>query len=212
MVVAGQGWHRGVVGISAARLVDRFGVPVVVIGTGDGVGHGSCRAPDGFPLYDAVFAARASLDKFGGHQAAAGLTLSASRVEAFRADFADATRRLFADLPPAAPRRADVALDGSVYRVPTADDVLMLEPVGEKNPEPLYLIPDAQVLSVQAVGDEGAHLKLRLRVGPQTLRGFGYQLGHRAEAIGKRVDVAGHVRLDSWVGGGAVELRVTDVG
>jgi single-stranded-DNA-specific exonuclease len=212
IVVAREGWHRGVVGISAARLVDRFHVPVVVIGVGEGVGHGSCRAPDGFPLYDAVFMARGSLSKFGGHQAAAGLTLLATKVETFRADFADATKRLAADLPPHAPRLADVALDGSVYSVPSAHDVLKLEPVGESNPEPLYLIRDAEVLSAQAVGQDGAHLKLRLRVGPRILRAFGYELGHRAEGLGKRTSVAGHVRLDSWTGGDAVELRVTAIG
>jgi len=212
IVVASEGWHRGVVGISAARLVDRFAVPVVVIGIDGGVGHGSCRAPDGFPLYDAVSSAKSSLLKFGGHQAAAGLTIEAGRVDTFRADFSDATRTISGDLPPVASRMADVALDGSVFRVPSARDVLMLEPVGEKNPEPLYLIPDAELLSVQAVGQEGAHLKLQLRVGAQVLRAFGYEMGHRAADLGKRAAVAGHVRLDSWIGGDAVELRVTAIG
>ena len=91
IVLAAEGWHRGVIGISAARVSERFGVPAVVIGVEAGHGHGSCRAPDGFPLFDAIARCAAHLTRFGGHQAASGLALPAERVEAFRADFAAVT-------------------------------------------------------------------------------------------------------------------------
>ncbi len=212
IVVAKDGWHRGVVGITAARLVDRFQVPVAVIGIDDGVGHGSCRTPDGFRLYDALSAAKSSLITFGGHQAAAGLSIEAPKLDTFRADFGDACTVLLADAPPAAALTADVAIDGSVFTIPTARDLLLLEPVGEKNPEPLYLFPEAEVLSARAVGQDGAHLKLQLRAGGKSLRAFAFELGHLAKGLGKKVPVAGHMRLDAYTGGDAVELRVVAIG
>ncbi len=212
VVAAGDGWHRGVVGITAARLVDRFSVPAVVIALDGGVGHGSCRGPDGFPLYDALARCAEHLEAFGGHQAAAGMTIRAERVDAFRAAFADACRAVGSSVPGARPRVADVCLDGSVFPVPRADDVLSLEPLGEANVEPLFALRGARVEKASAVGAGDAHLKLRLRVGPERLWAFGYELGSRAASLPDVVDVLGHVRLDTWRGGQAVELRVMELG
>ncbi len=176
IVVAASGWHRGVVGIVAARLVERFEAPTVVIALEDGEGHGSCRTPEGFSIYDAVAACRGDLSKFGGHAAAAGLSLDAARVEPFRAGFDDVCRSMRAVLPPLdATPRIDVAL-GDGFPLPTAAELAMLEPVGEGNAEPLFLLEGATVRDVNAVGD-GQHLKLALRMGDRDSDGV--RLGAR---------------------------------
>lgn len=212
VVAAFDGWHRGVVGITAARLVDRLNVPAVVVAIEDGLGHGSCRGPDGFPLYDALARCADLLEGFGGHQAAAGLTVRADRVDAFRAAFADACRAVGPIDSASSGPVADVCLDGSVFPVPRASDLLGLEPLGEANAEPLFAVRGARVEQAATVGAEDAHLKLRLRVGPQRLSAFGYELGRHAAGLPEVVDILGYVRLDSWRGGEHVELRLLDLG
>jgi single-stranded-DNA-specific exonuclease len=178
----------------------------VVIALEDGEGHGSCRTPDGFSIYDAIFACRASLTKFGGHAAAAGLSLDATRVEELRASFDGVCRTMRAALPPLdATPRIDVAI-GDGYPLPTADELAMLEPVGEGNAEPLFLLDGASVDDV-SIGGEG-HLKLALRMGDRRLTAFGWEMGDRADDIGPRVDLFGSLRPDSWRGGDAIELRI----
>lgn len=206
IVVAARGWHRGVVGITAAKLVERFGVPTVVVALDDGgMGHASCRAPEGSRLYDAVASCASELESFGGHQAAAGLVVREARVEALRAAFSDTTRGKGGGTGPRA-RVADVVLDGTTFGLPPARDLALLEPVGEGNAEPLWLVTGARVAQSGVVGE--GHLKMQLRVGRQTLSAFGWLLGARAPGLDTTVDVLGQLRPDTWRGGQAVELRV----
>ncbi|MGE0786148.1 MAG: single-stranded-DNA-specific exonuclease RecJ [Sandaracinaceae bacterium] len=213
IVVAHDGWHRGVVGIVAARLVERFDAPAVVIGIDDGVGHGSCRTPDGFSIYDAVARCRAHLSKFGGHAAAAGLSLDASKVDGFRSDFDAACRATRAALPPLdATPWVDVVI-GEDYPLPTSDELARLEPVGEGNAEPQFLLEGAEVLSVDVVGQNrggsgSGHLKMGLRIGGKNVTAFGWEMGDLASEVGRRVDVYGSLRPDAWRGGDAIELRI----
>ena len=208
VIVAGREWNRGVVGITAARLVERFGVAAVVVAIdGAGIGHGSCRAPEGSRLYDAVLHCKGELESFGGHQAAAGLVVREARIDALRAAFADATHASAGGASVLAQAKvADVALDGVTFEVPPARDLAALEPLGEANPEPLWLVAGARVLQSGVVGE--GHLKLVLRVGRQTVNAFGFQLGPRAPGLDTTVDVLGQLRADAWRGGEAVELRV----
>lgn len=209
VVLAGPDFHRGVVGISAARVVDRFGVPAVVIGV-DGelapVGHGSARAPDDFPLFDAISRCASVLERFGGHQAAAGVTVRADRIEQFRELFAQATRDLAREAFESPTPIADVALDPSVFELPAASDLVRLEPVGQANAEPVFLVPEARVVECGIVKD--AHLKLQLRIGSRSLSAFGYDMGERQFEPGTLLHVLGHLRIDNWNGREEVELRL----
>lgn len=208
VVAAGQGWHRGVVGISAARLTERFGVPAVVIALEDERGHGSCRTPDGFALFDAVTRCSQHLERFGGHQAASGLTLRSDRVDAFRAQFSDETSSCAQDAALACAVHADVQLGGQGYPVPPAADLKRLEPLGEANSEPVFMLAEARVESAMVVGR--GHLKLGLRVGDEHVGAFGLDMGARVPAPGSSVTAVGALRPDSWLGGQRVELRLHD--
>jgi single-stranded-DNA-specific exonuclease len=211
VVVFAEGWHRGVVGITAARLVDRFHRPAVVIAVEGDSGHGSGRSPDGFPLYDAIAACAADLGRFGGHHAAAGLTIDRARLERFRASFATASSTLAGAFGPPPIPIADVALDGLAFPVPAPRDLWRIEPLGESNPEPLFAMQGARVEQVSAVGQDQLHLKLRLRVGKESVPAFGYDLGYLAPEIGEIADVLGYVRFDHYRGGRTVEIRIRDV-
>jgi single-stranded-DNA-specific exonuclease len=208
VVASAQGWHRGVVGISAARVSERFGVAAVVIAEDDGVGHGSCRAPDGFALFDAVTLCGPHLERFGGHQAACGLSLRAERVEAFRAAFSDVTARMSDHEAGVPALQADVMVGAGGFALPTADDLSRLEPLGEANREPVFLLSEARVESRSVVGR--GHLKLGLNVAGERLSAFGLGMGERFAEPGSSIMAVGALRPDTWLGGQHVELRLHD--
>jgi single-stranded-DNA-specific exonuclease len=221
IVVAAQGWHVGVVGIVAARLVDAFHVPVVVIALEGEEGRGSVRGPAGSRLHDALTAAREGLLGFGGHQAAAGVHVAAGAVEKFRELFLQACASA------ANPDRSGTSDDESDVRStrvgPLADatldpldepgavvaDLERLEPCGEGNRAPLLRVLDAEVLSVRIMKEE--HLRLVVRHGGRLLDGFGYSLADQAPERGARIDLLGRLKRDTYRGRGAVELRVHGV-
>ncbi|MBK6807987.1 MAG: single-stranded-DNA-specific exonuclease RecJ [Sandaracinaceae bacterium] len=203
IVVAERGWHRGVVGISAARLVERFGVPAVVIALDEaGVGHGSGRTPDGYHLHDAFSACRGDLLKFGGHAMAAGLSMDEARLDALRAGFAAATPRRDHTRPLPL---VDVEV-GDTFALPSATDLQGLEPLGEGNPSPLFALA-ARVIDARAVGD-GQHLKLTLRAGGEKLTAFQRDGGPSADSVATEIVAVGTLSPDHYRGGGALELSV----
>lgn len=208
IVVAGEGWHRGVVGITAARLVETFGVPSIVIAIENGHGHGSARTPDDFLLYDCIAKCREHLEAFGGHQAAAGLSLVASNVAKFRASFSDACAAQPA--PARDPRvvEVDVAIDDDAFLLPSVSELRDLEPLGEGNAEPVFLLRNARVERASVVG--GTHLKLNVRVGNHALSGFAPNMSTRIPKQGSTITLLGALAPDNWKGGEALEIRVRD--
>lgn len=208
IVVGAEGWHRGVVGITAARLVERFDVPVVVIGFDGELGHGSGRTPRGLPLYDAIAACRDNLERFGGHQAASGVTLRRQRLEAFRAAFAAATGPLVQERLACGGSTidVDVLLDGTDSALPSCRELALLEPCGEGNPAPMFGLADAQIEAKRILGSR--HLKLDLRLGRQRLSAIGWDLGHLHSQLPGRCTLYGQLQQDSWRGGEQLELQL----
>jgi single-stranded-DNA-specific exonuclease len=212
IVVAGDGWHHGMGGIVAGRLVDRLGVAVAVVSLDGEEGVGSVRAPRGSKLYDAVMACKDDLVRFGGHDGAAGLSIRRDRVEAFRAGFADAMAR-----QPKARReavRADVDLTEADLTVELGRDLIALEPTGEGNPEVVARLEDAVLRDARPVGE--GHLRVTLALGKRTVGGFvrdGQQRREKGEipAAGARVEVFGALRNDPWSGPDAVQIEVASM-
>ena len=212
IVVAGDGWHHGMGGIVAGRLVDRLGVAVAVVSLDGEEGVGSVRAPRGSKLYDAVLACKDDLVRFGGHDGAAGLSIRRDRVEAFRAGFADAMAR-----QPKARReavRADVDLTEADLTVELGRDLIALEPTGEGNPEVVARLEDAVLRDARPVGE--GHLRVTLALGKRTVGGFvrdGQQRREKGEipAAGARVEVFGALRNDPWSGPDAVQIEVASM-
>ena len=202
VVVAAKGWHRGVVGITAARIVDHFDVPAVVIAL-DEDGHGSGRTPDGFDLYAALAQCKKHFLRFGGHQAAAGLTMKAEEIPAFREAFSAVAPRPEAGV---ALPLVDIELNGS-FPLPSVHDLMQLEPIGEGNAEPVFALRDAHITEARTLSD-GQHLKLRLKLGDRYVSAFGANLAHRLETLGDRVTAVGTLRPDHWRGGENLELSV----
>lgn len=209
LVVASEGWHRGVVGIVAARIAERYHAPSVVVALDDGVGHGSARTPEGVSVYDAVAACKDHLLKYGGHRAAAGVSLRKEQLPAFRRGFDDACRSQRVAAPPLCAKPwIDVVMGGG-FTLPTASELYGLEPLGERNQEPLFLFDEVSVLGARTVGE--GHLKLDLAYGDRRFGAFGWEMGELVDRLGPTASVYGSLRADTWRGGDAIELKLAGV-
>ncbi len=212
IVVAGDGWHHGMGGIVAGRLVDRLGVAVAVVAMEGHEGVGSVRAPRGVKLFDAVTQCRSDLLVCGGHDGAAGLRIHRERIESFRASFANA---LEGSSPAAAPaERYDTELQESDLAGDLVRDLSALEPTGEANPEPRVVLRSTRIAAARAVAE--SHVRLSLQVGRRTVPCFvrdGVSRRERGEIplVGARVDVIGAIRPDPWNGPEAVQLELVTI-
>jgi single-stranded-DNA-specific exonuclease len=213
LLAAGEGWSPGVAGLAAARLVERYHRPAVVIGLADGIGKGSGRSVAGFDLGAAVIAARQAgiLSQGGGHPMAAGLTVAAGRVEALAAFL---TERVGGQLGIGAPAPPDLTLDGALQvggcSVGLARRLAMLAPYGRGNPEPRFAIADARPWRVRQIGDNHVDCWLQDAAGGRVravaFRALDRPLGRALlAASGRPMHFAGRIKLDRWQG----ELRVT---
>jgi single-stranded-DNA-specific exonuclease len=208
-LVLGQAdWNHGIVGIVAGRLADEFGLPTMVIGFEGDVGRGSVRGPAGFPLYDAVSACAEHLVRFGGHQAAAGVTVERRALAELRVAF-DAACRAQRDRveTKAAPPGLTLHPDDSLADV--LADLWLLEPCGAQNPLPALEV-EGTVREARSV--RGGHLKLSLSLASgATLQAFGPNLGQRGADLRGQVRVSGELRPDRHRGGDAVELLIRNL-
>ena len=214
IVLEGEGWHPGVVGIVCSRLVEAFGRPTILLNADNGVATGSGRSIDGFDLHGALAACAEHLTKWGGHAMAAGLSLPRDKVEAFRSSMVEyaATKLAPADLTPTLELDAEVALgqlDG-----PTVKQVERLAPFGRSNREPTLLVRRLVVdQSPQTVGARGDHLVVHLRQGSRVVRGIAWKRGEWVERLsrGQTVDAAIQPKVKSWRGRERVEAVIEDL-
>lgn len=207
LVFCAPSWHRGVLGIVASKLVERFHRPVFVLSEEGGIAQGSGRSIPAFHLLNAMDSMPDLFIKYGGHHHAAGLTMDAARLPEFRDRFNQyaATILSAADFCPTVELDACLAvtdLNENVYR-----DVQQLAPFGNCNPEPLFGVMNAEVASA-AVWKE-KHMKLILKQDRRVLFMKGFGLAYRAEELrpGMRVDVAFNLADDQWTGGWSALLR-----
>ena len=158
IVVEGENWHGGVVGIVAARMCEKYGRPVIILSVTDGVANGSARSVSGFSIYDAIASCSYLLSKFGGHEMAAGVTLSASYIN----DFRRAINEYAGDLDRVYPEvRLDCKLNPTALSLDLVEDIKALEPFGVGNPTPLFGIFGVKLQKITPVA-LGKHLRLTL--------------------------------------------------
>jgi single-stranded-DNA-specific exonuclease len=212
VVIAGEGWPSGVVGIVAAKLVERYRRPafVIAIDAATGIGRGSARSYGGVDLYAALGACAALLEGFGGHAAAAGLTVRASEVGRLREALGEAILARGSG-PVATTVVADAAIELSAIDEDLVRELLTLAPFGQENPPPRLVCRGATVKASRRVGD-GSHLKLELADERGALRGaIGFGLGDRDPGVGAVIDVAFTPSVSSWQGRTRVELELHDL-
>jgi single-stranded-DNA-specific exonuclease len=210
LVLAGEGWHPGVVGIVASRVVERYGRPAFLIGLDGEMGKGSGRSIDRFDLHGALDACGDLLERYGGHRMAAGLTIRRDRVEAFRERFTAAAAAGLAleDIGPE--QRVDLEVDPT-----TLDDALErlgrhLEPCGMGNPSPVFGVRGARLTGSRTVGSN--HLKATLAAGSRALDLIAFGWADRVDGFGGGpVDVAFRLERNEWQGRSTLQARAVAI-
>ncbi|MFI4859821.1 MAG: DHH family phosphoesterase [Phycisphaerales bacterium JB063] len=216
IVVAGEGWHPGVVGIVASRLVDRFHRPAVVLGIDPQTGEakGSARSVDGVSIHAALSACSGHLMKFGGHAMAAGLTMEADKLDAFRGALVTEVNTMLRAEDLCGSVRIDAAVGLTQCDVALFEDVQRLAPFGRSNPKP-RLIAERVTLAraAQRMGAAGKHLSLQLRQGGASIRAVAWNRGDLADDLpaGVSVDVVFQPSINTWQGRRSAELSVVDL-
>jgi single-stranded-DNA-specific exonuclease len=212
-VVAGEHWHEGVIGIVASRLVERYHRPVVLIAGADGAWKGSGRSVTAFDLHGALAACSADLERFGGHRAAAGLSIRPENLEAFAAAFAAHADGVLDDDDLRPSTRLDAIVPGRKLTLGLCTELARLAPFGLGNPGVLLLVDGCELVDLQTVGD-GKHLRFRVRqrgrdAGSAIAFGQGAQLD-RLRRPG-RYDVAFRLQENRWNGVCSPQLVVRRV-
>ena len=212
LVVSGKGWHCGLLGVVAARLMDRYGKPVAVLSVGeDGIAHGSCRSMDGFSIYEAIAACEEDTIMFGGHDMASGVTLEAASIDAFR-------ERINAYAAEMCPQMPVAALDLSVRLRP--DQISMeklalleiLEPFGLGNPAPLFGLFRMRLDNITSLGN-GKHLRLSLSRDGVRISAVKFQTMPEEFPIpcGATVNCVVSLDKNDYRGNTTVSVRVVDI-
>ena len=212
LVVAADGWHRGVIGIVASKLVDAFHRPAIVLSVEDGIAHGSCRSIPKFDMLAALERCAHLFIRFGGHKQAAGLAIEASRIRELRlAINAVADETLGPeDLMPRLRIDADVTFRGITGRV--AAGVASLAPFGAGNPRPVFAARGVEIIDGPRVVKD-RHLKMALKQDGRIFRAIAWRAAERADYLTEHkaaVDVAFSLDQNQYNGETYTELNISD--
>ncbi len=209
LVMAGEGWHKGVLGIVASRLVERYHRPALVIDVQDDVAVGSGRSIDGFNLYEALNQVGHLFERFGGHARAAGFTLESDNIGRLRSELESlASETLNSEhLIPMIDVDAEIPLKEITPRM--IRQIRALSPFGEGNPNPIFMGRSLKVLDSRIVG--GHHLRLRVRQEGRPLEAIGFAMAGWHPLEGKTINMLFTPELNRWDGYDRIQLRIIDL-
>ena len=212
IVVAGDGWHRGVIGIVASKLVDAFHRPAIVLSIDGDVAHGSCRSIKAFNMLAALESCGDLMTKFGGHKQAAGLTIDSARIRELRArvnDFADGVLQPD-DLRPRL--WIDGALTFRSISAQVASELVSLAPFGAGNPCPVFRTSRVEIIDGPRLIKE-RHLKMAFRQEGRVMRGIAWRASERESFVTEHraaIDLAFSLEQDTWNGERYLQLSIAD--
>jgi single-stranded-DNA-specific exonuclease len=214
LVIDGDGWHRGVLGILASRVVERTGRPALVLSHEDGEAHGSGRSIPGFHLLEALESCHDVFVRFGGHAHAVGFSLTSARVPELRERLQQhATTRL---TPQILERKLDCSAELPLHQIDTSfyQSLRLLEPYGMGNEEPVFIARNL-ILDTppQIMKDE--HIRMRLRDDQTVMKALGWRWAERVRTLaldgGSRIDLAYRLRMNEHPDFGGLELEIVDL-
>ena len=211
IVVAKEGWHKGVLGIVASRIVEKYYRPTVVISIIDGLGTGSARSIEGFHLHEALTNCAGMLDNYGGHKRAAGLRLKYENIDAFRSAINEFAGRTFSE-PSAPTLDIDCEIALSSIDLELVEIIESMEPHGEGNPSPVFCSRTVTVKSAPAVLGRDT-LKFWVTDGVRNLSAVGFGLGSLKDSVrlGTKIDIAYNLGIDDWNKAPMPQLMLKDI-
>lgn len=211
VVVDGENWHHGVIGIVASRVTERCGKPCMIISRGETEAKGSGRSIEGFSLFEAICACGDLLIKFGGHPMAAGITLKPENIEAFRKRINQYAAEHFPQMPTQSVT-LDCKLNPAALSVSMAQSLTQLEPFGNGNPQPVFGLFNMELSNVTPVGG-GGHLRLTLEKNGAVITAmrFNTKPEELPYHIGDKIDLAVQLEAREFRGQPSLTVIVRDM-
>ena len=211
IIVGGEGWHHGIIGIVASKVTDMYFKPSILICFEKDIGKGSGRSIPGFDLHEALMNCSTELEKFGGHAMAVGVTVARDKFDEFKEKLEEYAKQCDIDkLVPIINIDSEIQLKN--IDIDSVKSLKMLEPFGEANKTPLFLFKNLKINSIRALS-EGKHLKLTLKEDNFMINAIGFNMGDLSEKylLDDKVDVVGSLEINSFNGNESIQIVMKDL-
>ena len=212
IIVGGENWHHGVIGIVSSKITEMYFKPSILLSfEEDGIGKGSGRSIPGFDLHEALTKCSDTIEKFGGHSMAVGITVKKDNLEKFKKEFEQiATQSKIDEIIPII--NIDAKVDLSDIDKEMVESLKQLEPFGEANKMPVFAFKNLKIDSIRALS-EGKHLKLTLKDNNYIINAIGFNIGYLANEyrIGDKIDVAGVLEINTFNGVDNLQINIKDI-
>ena len=211
IVLGQEGWHHGIIGIVASKVTDIYFKPSILICFEGEEGKGSGRSIPGFNLHDAVMNCDTYVEKFGGHSMAIGINVKRENFEKFKKEFEEYTQNShISDIIPII--QIDKQVDIKKINIQDVNELKLLEPYGEGNKMPVFLIKNLKILSIRSLS-EGKHIKLKLGIDNYMIDAIGFNMGEVVDKylIGDKVDIVGSLEINQFGGNENIQVNLKDL-
>ena len=206
IIVGGEDWHHGVIGIVSSKITDLYFKPSILLCYEEELAKGSGRSIPGFDLHAALMKCQDEIERFGGHAMAIGITLKKDNIEKFTKEFEKIAQDSKID------ENIDAKIGLNEINKDIVESLKQLEPYGEGNRMPTYVFKNLKIDSIRAL-TEGKHIKLTLKDGNTLINAIGFNLGYLADEykIGDKIDVVGTLEINSFNGVDNLQINIKDV-
>ena len=211
IVVCGEGWNPGVIGLAASRLVEKYKWPAILLAQDGGVCVGSARSIPGVDIHQAMNSCRDLFVRFGGHAQAAGLTIEAKNVPAFKRRL---TQAILEQSKPEAfipTEEYDLELELSDMTEELVRAFASMQPTGFGNPAPVFCVRGVHTTDVRTIGKEGAHLRMRLSSGSEMRNAIGFRMGDKANSMPEVIEAVVGLSINEWQDRRSVQCELRQI-
>lgn len=212
IVVGAQNWHHGVIGIVASKICELYYKPCILLCYEDGIARGSARSVEGFDLYKALTNSKNLLEKYGGHELAAGLTLKIENVDNLRQQINKYAKQIM--LKPLQPSLTiDGCIDDEDITLDSVAQLQYLEPFGAHNPQPIFTLNEVIIKNIQAVGTDNKHIRLKISKKNNDYDGIGFNMIHFREKLsnGDIIKLAHTLEINEFRGNKNIQFNIKDI-
>jgi single-stranded-DNA-specific exonuclease len=211
IILAGENWHHGIIGIVASKIVEKFAKPTILMEIKDDLAKGSGRSIPGFDLYKALEESHEYLEKYGGHEMAVGVTLKKENLDKFRSKMEKISKEQnIGNIEQTRVVESEINIDE--LNTDFIKQINRLEPFGDKNPVPIYVLRDLKIDSITTIS-EGRHLKLKVKGKQKLFDVIGFNKGSYIDSyvIGDKVDIFATIELNTYNGVESVQINMKDM-
>lgn len=211
IVVGGDNWHHGVIGIVSSKITDLYFKPSILLCYDNELAKGSGRSIPGFDLHDALMKCQDTIEKFGGHSMAIGITIKKYNFDKFANELEQIAKDSKIDeIVPII--NVDAKINLNEVSRETVESLKQLEPFGEGNKTPIFALKNLKVDSIRSLS-EGKHIKMTLKDGNSVVNAIGFNLGYLVDEyrIGDKIDVVGTLEINSFNGVDSLQINLKDV-